>query len=90
MAVQFVLVTFDEDSNRLQPYLDEMKVPFTVVRTRVVEAEKVLGIDNTPSTFYVDCDGVRSIGDVHLSVVVSQSCPIPSNRSAGWNKLFHQ
>jgi len=58
MAVQFVLVTFDEDSNRLQPYLDEMKVPFTVVRTRVVEAEKVLGIDNTPSTFYVDCDGI--------------------------------
>ena len=57
-SVQFVLVSIDEDSKRLQRYLDEMKFPFTVVRTTVEEAEKVMGIDNTPSTFYVDRDGI--------------------------------
>jgi cytochrome oxidase Cu insertion factor (SCO1/SenC/PrrC family) len=57
-SVQFVLVSIDEDSKRLQRYLDEMKFPFLVVRTTVEEAEKVMGIDNTPSTFYVDREGV--------------------------------
>lgn len=57
-SVQFVLVSIDEDSKRLQRYLDEMKFPFPVVRTTVEEAEKVMGIDNTPSTFYVDRDGI--------------------------------
>jgi cytochrome c biogenesis protein CcmG, thiol:disulfide interchange protein DsbE len=57
-SVQFVLVSIDEDSKRLQRYLDEMKFPFTVVRTTVEQAEKVMGIDNTPSTFYVDRDGI--------------------------------
>ena len=57
-SVQFVLVSIDEDSKRLQRYLDEMKFPFTVVRTTMAEAEKVMGIDNTPSTFYVDREGI--------------------------------
>ena len=35
-----------------------MKFPFPVARTSVEEAEKVMGIDNTPSTFYVDREGV--------------------------------
>ena len=51
-------MSIDQDSKRLQRYLDEMKFPFPVARTTVEEAEKVMGIDNTPSTFYVDRDGV--------------------------------
>jgi len=35
-----------------------MKFPFPVARTSVEEAEKVMGIDNTPSTFYVDREGL--------------------------------
>jgi hypothetical protein len=51
-------VSIDEDSKRLQRYLDEMKFPFPVARTSVEDAETVMGIDNTPSTFYVDRAGI--------------------------------
>jgi hypothetical protein len=57
-GVAFLLVSIDEDPKRLQRYLDEMKFPFPVARIAVEQAERVMGIDNTPSTFYVDRDGI--------------------------------
>jgi hypothetical protein len=56
--VAFLLVSIDEDTKRLQRYLDEMKFPFPVARLSVADAERVMGIDNTPTTFYVGSDGV--------------------------------
>jgi redoxin len=57
-GVAFVLVSIDEDMKRLQRYLNEMKFPFTVVRATAAHAEQALGVDNTPTTFYVDRQGV--------------------------------
>jgi hypothetical protein len=57
-AVAFVLVSIDEDAKRLQRYLSEMKFPFPVVRATAAQAEQALGVDNTPTTFYVDRRGV--------------------------------
>ena len=54
----FLLVSIDEDSKRLQRYLTEMKFPFPVARAVVAHAERVMGLDNTPTTFYVDRDGI--------------------------------
>ena len=42
----------------MQRYLDEMKFPFPVARASVADAERVMGIDNTPTTFYVDRYGI--------------------------------
>ena len=57
-SVVFLLVSIDEDSKRLQRYLDEMKFPFPVVRLTTAQAEQAMGIDNTPTTFYVGSDGI--------------------------------
>ena len=35
-----------------------MKFPFPVARASVADAQRVMGIDNTPTTFYVGADGV--------------------------------
>jgi branched-subunit amino acid aminotransferase/4-amino-4-deoxychorismate lyase len=56
--VAFVLVSIDEDMKRLQRYLNEMKFPFPVVRLSTEQAEQLMKIDNTPTTFYVGSDGV--------------------------------
>ena len=56
--VVFVLVSIDEDDKRLQRYLTEMKFPFPVARLDAVQAEKTMGFDNVPQTFYVDAGGV--------------------------------
>ena len=56
--VAFLLVSIDEDSKRLQRYLNEMKFPFPVARLSSEQAQQVMGIDNTPSTFYVGSDGI--------------------------------
>jgi hypothetical protein len=56
--VAFLLVSIDEDSKRLQRYLNEMKFPFPVARLSSDQAQRVMGIDNTPSTFYVGSDGI--------------------------------
>jgi hypothetical protein len=42
----------------LQRYLDEMKFPFPVARVDAAHAQQMMGFDNTPSTFYVDRDGI--------------------------------
>jgi hypothetical protein len=56
--VAFVLVSIDEDMKRLNRYLNEMKFPFPVVRLSSDDAQKLMGIDNTPSTFYIGSDGI--------------------------------
>ena len=55
--VAFVLVSIDEDEKRLQRYLNEMKFPFTVLRASKDEAQRKLGFDDLPATFYVDPEG---------------------------------
>jgi thiol-disulfide isomerase/thioredoxin len=56
--VTFLLVSIDEDSKRLERYLTEMKFPFAVARLAPAQAEKAMGFDNVPWTFYVDRQGV--------------------------------
>jgi hypothetical protein len=53
-----MLVSIDEDAKRLQRYLNEMKFPFPVARITAAEAGQLMGVDNTPMTFYVDRKGV--------------------------------
>jgi thiol-disulfide isomerase/thioredoxin len=57
-SVAFLLVSIDEDDKRLQRYLGEMKFPFPVARLTPEQAEKTMGFDNVPATFYVDAAGV--------------------------------
>ena len=57
-GVAFLLVSIDEDSKRLQRYLNEAMFPFPVARVSADLAQQVMGIDNTPTTFYVGADGV--------------------------------
>ena len=56
--VAFLLVSIDEDSKRLQNYMDDMKFPFPVARMKPEDAERIMGFDNVPQTFYVDRGGV--------------------------------
>jgi tetratricopeptide (TPR) repeat protein len=56
--VVFLLVSIDEDSHRLQRFLNEMKFPFPVARAKPADMEKAMGFDNVPATFYVDKAGV--------------------------------
>ena len=35
-----------------------MKFPFPVARIEVGQAERAMGLDNTPTTFYVDRKGI--------------------------------
>ena len=53
-GVAFLLVSIDEDAKRLQRYLNEMKFPFPVARLSADDAIRLMGLDNTPMTFYVD------------------------------------
>ena len=57
-GVAFLLVSIDEDDKRLQRYLNEMKFPFPVARLTAAQAERTMGFDNVPATFYVDAAGV--------------------------------
>src|SRR5262249_54649383 len=56
--VVFLMVSIDEDSHRLQRFLNEMKFPFPVARAKPAEMEKARGFDNVPATCYVDKNGV--------------------------------
>jgi hypothetical protein len=53
-----VLLSIDEDAKRLRRYLDEMKFPFPVARITAAQAGQLMGVDNTPMTFYVDRQGM--------------------------------
>ena len=54
----FLLVSIDDDDKRLLRYLGDMKFPFPVARLNAEQAERVMGFDNVPATFYVDAAGV--------------------------------
>lgn len=56
--VAFLLVSIDEDDKRLQRFLTDMKFPFAVARMDAAAAERTMGFDNVPQTFYVDAGGV--------------------------------
>jgi hypothetical protein len=56
--VAFLLVSIDDDSKRLERYLDEMKFPFPVARASSAEMQRAMGFNDLPSTFYVDRSGV--------------------------------
>ena len=56
--VAFLLVSIDDDSKRLQRYLDEMKFPFAVARASSDEMQRAMGFNDLPSTFYVDATGI--------------------------------
>ena len=56
--VAFLLVSIDEDNHRLQRFLNEMKLPFTIARANPEQMEKAMGFNNVPATFYVDKTGV--------------------------------
>ncbi|HEY1911222.1 MAG TPA: TlpA disulfide reductase family protein [Vicinamibacterales bacterium] len=57
-TVVFLLVSIDEDAKRLDRYLDEMKFPFPVARLDIGQAERSMGFDNVPSTYYLDRNGI--------------------------------
>jgi hypothetical protein len=56
--VAFVLVSIDDDPERLQRYVAERKLAMTVARLDARSAEQALGVSDIPATFYVDRDGV--------------------------------
>jgi len=56
--VAFLLVSIDEDPKRLDRYLNEMKFPFPVARMNPDAAQRIMGFDNLPQTYYVDRGGV--------------------------------
>ena len=56
--VAFLLVSIDDDSQRLQRYLDEMKFPFPIVRASSADMQRAMGFNDLPSTFYVDRRGI--------------------------------
>ena len=57
-GVEFLLVSIDEDMKRLRRYLNEAKFPFPVARVDAAQAQALMKFDNTPSTFYVDRNGI--------------------------------
>jgi hypothetical protein len=57
-GVAFLLVSLDSDSKRLQRYLDEQKFAMPVARATQADAQKLMGFDDVPATFYVDRSGV--------------------------------
>lgn len=56
--VTFVLVSIDQDMNRLKRYLNDMKFPFRVARLAIDSAEAQMGFDNVPAAYYIDRGGV--------------------------------
>jgi AhpC/TSA family len=57
-GVAFLLVSIDDDTQRLQRYLTEMKFPFQVARASKDEMQRAMGFNDLPSTFYVDRAGI--------------------------------
>jgi len=57
-GVAFLLLSIDEDDKRLKRYLNEMKFPFPVARITAAQAGQLMGVDNTPMTFYIDRKGI--------------------------------
>lgn len=54
----FVLVSIDDDPERLARYVAERKFKMTVTRLPFDQAEALMGVKNVPTGFYVDRKGV--------------------------------
>jgi hypothetical protein len=57
-GVAFVLVSIDDDPERLQRYVNERKFKMPVARLTSEQAEALLGVTDIPAGFYVDAKGV--------------------------------
>jgi thiol-disulfide isomerase/thioredoxin len=57
-GVAFLLVSLDEDAQRLQRYLNDLKFPFPVACAEIDQVQRLMRIDNVPWTFYVDGEGI--------------------------------
>ena len=56
--VAFVLVSIDDDPERLARYVAERKFKMAVARMSVEQADQLMGVKDTPTGFYVDRTGV--------------------------------
>jgi len=56
--VAFVLVSIDDDPERLARYVADRKFAMPVARIDAQRAEEALGVSDVPATFYVDGAGV--------------------------------
>lgn len=56
--VAFVLVSIDDDPERLARYVGERRLGITLARLPAAEAEAGMGVTDIPATFYVDAAGV--------------------------------
>ncbi len=56
--VAFVLISIDDDPERLAAYVAERKFKMTLARLSFDQAEALMGIENIPAGFYVDRSGI--------------------------------
>lgn len=56
-GVRFVLVSLDDDPERLNRYVAERKFAMPVARYTREQAAKMFNVHDTPTTFYVDKSG---------------------------------
>jgi hypothetical protein len=56
--VVFVIVSLDDDSQRLAKYLADAKFPFTVLHGSFATTGKEFKVTDTPTTLYIDPKGV--------------------------------
>jgi hypothetical protein len=57
-GVAFVLVSIDDDPERLARYVAEREFKMTVARLSSEQAEALMGVKDVPAGFYVDPAGV--------------------------------
>lgn len=57
-AVGFVLVSIDDDKQRLLRYVAERQFKMPVTMLSFEQAEALLGVENVPTGFYVDAAGL--------------------------------
>jgi len=56
--VRFILVSSDDDQARLDKYVAERKFAMPVARLPRDRATELFGVHDTPTTVYVDAEGV--------------------------------
>ena len=56
--VKFILVSLDDDPKRLDRYVAERKFAMPVARYNREQATAVFNVHDTPTTFYVDRNGL--------------------------------
>ena len=54
----FVLVSIDDDRERLERYVAERKFAMTVATAEPKAAHEAFGVSDVPATFYIDKGGI--------------------------------